>query len=269
MNKTNLICLGLIVIPWACIGKKNSKKTDPVHDNTIETPLEGPSKDPTDTGGNGSTGGGIPGVSLAPAKSIKFADVNGDGMDDAVAFTSEGVFVAKSEGAASFSGSYTRWSMDVNAVDASLYPYEMGDANGDGRADIILFGAKGVFVSLSETESFATPTLWTSSFAKDSEERAFSNQLYYPRFVADINGDKRVDILGCHVNGCYLSLSTGEAFGDVTLAIDDFSTEADGITSNEGWTNMDLYPRFLVDTNGDGTSDLLGCGVRGLWRLYL
>jgi hypothetical protein len=32
-----------------------------------------------------------------------------------------------------------------------------------------------------------------------------------------------------------------------------------------GWTSQDLYPRTLADVNGDGKSDVVGFGNRGVY----
>ena len=51
----------------------------------------------------------------------------------------------------------------------------MGDANGDGLADIVGFFADGVHVSLSTGNIFQTSTLWIQDFFYVDPIRWFEN----------------------------------------------------------------------------------------------
>jgi hypothetical protein len=88
-----------------------------------------------------------------------------------------------------------------------------GDANGDGREDLILFSRKQgkVYVALSEVTQFGTPTQWHGFFAVSTYER--------PR-VADVNGDGRADIVT-------FATDSPTAFGDVYVATSDGSRFVD------------------------------------------
>src|SRR6185436_9028885 len=118
----------------------------------------------------------------------------------------------------------TDWS-DWTVLDkrAVLHPYAdaflnnsdcfLADANGDGAADLITFardGAAAVSVSLNNTPvltDFGAPQTWATSMCPTGEVCA----------VADVNGDRREDIVAFTVTGAgagtaRVALSTGSAF---------------------------------------------------------
>ena len=74
------------------------------------------------------------------------------------------------------------------------HPRFLADITGDGRADIVGFGDAGVFMALSNGDgSFAfTPQLALEDFGFDQGWRVEN----HPRFVADVTGERRADIVG-------------------------------------------------------------------------
>jgi peptidoglycan/xylan/chitin deacetylase (PgdA/CDA1 family) len=85
-------------------------------------------------------------------KSVHFADVNGDGMADAIGRGSQGLWVALSNGARF---TETRlWASDFSDANGfntanSRSALQYGDIDGDGRADAAGRGAEGVWVGLA------------------------------------------------------------------------------------------------------------------------
>jgi hypothetical protein len=86
------------------------------------------------------------------------------------------------------------------------------------------------------------------------------NNNIFPRFVEDITGDNRADIVGFASNGVWTSISDGTGtFQTPELIVGDFGTNAGG------WTNNDLYPRFVEDITGDGRADIVGFWSDGVY----
>ena len=78
--------------------------------------------------------------------------------------------------------------------------------NGDGRADIVGFGAAGVFVALGQLDgTFAAPQFDLSSYGLDPAAGGWTSQDLYPRLVGDVTGDHRADVVGFGGAGVYVS----------------------------------------------------------------
>jgi hypothetical protein len=195
----------------------------------------------------------------------ELADVNKDGKIDIVGFGDAGVYVALGNG----DGSYGSTAMKLAAFGANssaggwssndLHPRELADVNGDGMADIVGFGAAGVYVSLATGGgSFGSPTLTLAAFG--SGAGGWSSNDQFPRELADVNGDGMADIIGFGDAGVYVSLATGRgSFGSPTLKLAAFASGAGG------WSSNDQFPRELADVNGDGKTDIVGFGQAGVY----
>ncbi|NQU44014.1 S8 family serine peptidase [bacterium] len=175
------------------------------------------------------------------------ADVNGDGLDDLVGFGDRGVTVALSTGA-SFS-TPALWTPGFGYADfwrIEETPRVLADVNGDGMADVLGFGSRGLIVSLSTGSQFATPTFWRAGFgARDgwTPER-------HLRLAADVNGDGMADAVGFGDQGVMVSLSEGNSFAAPAPWSGFFGYDT-------GW-RIDRHIRLLVDMNGDDRVDIIG-----------
>ncbi len=130
-------------------------------------------------------------------------DVNGDGKVDLVGFGLDGVYVALSNGS-SFAPNATKWT---SALDLShgwtvaSFVRTVGDANGDGKMDLVGFGLDGVYVALSNGTSFeANASKWTSAF--DLSHGWTVAQ--FVRTVGDVNNDGKADLVGFGLDGVYV-----------------------------------------------------------------
>ena len=169
-------------------------------------------------------------------------DVNGDGRADIVGIDpAKGVLVALSTGS-SF-GKPQWWSREFRGGSSQVqYPRMVADTNGDGRADIVEFGDRGVLVALSTGNSFDKSRRWTGSYKWSGEDP-------YPRLMGDVNGDNKADIVTFRKRGVWVSLATTDHFGRPRRWTRDF-----------GWSVENPYLRMMGDTNGDGRADLIGFG---------
>lgn len=181
------------------------------------------------------------------------ADVNGDGLPDIVGFGSR-TFVALNSGNGfgnarvwhkSFS-STTGWRNDLN-IRTSV------DLNGDDRADIVGFGAAGVWVALSTGSSFGAERLWVRDFGTASSW----TRAQHHRALTDVNSDGLPDIVGFGKQGVRSALNMGSSFASSRLASPSFG-------SASGWRTKE-HPRAVVDVTGDAKPDVVGIGAAGVY----
>ncbi|UXY52247.1 FG-GAP-like repeat-containing protein [Pseudomonas tohonis] len=188
------------------------------------------------------------------------ADVNGDGRQDVVGFAADGVHVAF--------GTATGFTTPVKKLSAfgvsaggwannSQYPRIVTDINGDGLADIIGFASSGIFVSLSNGESFTEPTLWIPGYGTAA---GWADQDTYPRALADVDGDGLLDVLGFSGSTVMVALNKQTKFE----ASSTFST-LNAFTPPSGWKSQDVHPRMVEDMNADGRADIVGFGGDGVY----
>ena len=186
-----------------------------------------------------------------------FADVDGDGRDDAIGFGLDGIYVALSDGS-SFDSTATRWTTAFSYNDGwrvDSYPRMLADVDGDGDADVVGFGLDGIYVALSDGSSFAsTATRWTTAFDYNHGWRVDS----HPRMLADVNNDGYADAVGFGLDGVYVALSNGSGF------LTDATRWTTAFDYSHGW-RVDSHPRMLADLNGDGKFDAAGFGIDGIY----
>ncbi|MCL2625885.1 MAG: FG-GAP-like repeat-containing protein [Cystobacterineae bacterium] len=188
------------------------------------------------------------------------ADINGDGRADIVGFGYDGVWTALSRGDGTFDTPrlvLQQFGYVVGGWRTDMHPRFIADINGDGRADIVAFGYDGVWTALSRGDgTFDTPRLVLQQFGYDIG--GWRTDMH-PRFLADINGDGRADIVGFGYDGVWTALSRGDGtFDTPRLVLQQFSYVVGG------W-RTDMHPRFLADINGDGRADIVGFGYDGVW----
>ena len=182
------------------------------------------------------------------------ADVNGDGLQDVVGFGNRGVLVALSRGDAFDTAQMWANSFGVNkGWMHDRHPRLVDDIDGDGKADIVGFADKGVRVSFSTGDRFEPAALVVENFGFKSGWRVGR----HPRFLADVNGDGKDDIVGFGNNGVLVSLASDDGtFGEVAMWVKNFGAK-------RGW-RQDDHPRLLGDVDGDGKADVVGFGANGV-----
>lgn len=181
-------------------------------------------------------------------------DVNGDGKSDVVGFADDGVYVSLSTGSG-FSA-MKRWSAQFGSADGwavAHHPRTLVDVNGDGLADIVAFASDGVYVAVNTGKGFAGMKKWYDGFGTAKGWTVDKT----PRFLQDMNGDGRPDVVGISNAGVYVALNTGTKFA----AAKQWSAQFAG---KDGWALV-AHPRALADVNGDGRPDLVGFASDGVY----
>jgi phospholipase C len=184
------------------------------------------------------------------------ADVSGDGRADIIGFGPDGVWCGLNVGDGTFREP-TLVIPDLGYNDGWRIGDDQrlaADLTGDGRADIIGFGAVGTWIALNDGNASFRPLQLFPEFGRDkgwSAER-------HPRFLVDLTGDGRADIVGFGDAGVWTALNNGDGtFRTPQFVLADFGFD-------KGW-RVDRHPRFLVDLTGDGRADIIGFGDAGVW----
>ena len=174
---------------------------------------------------------------------IKLADVNGDGLLDLVGFK-DGVQVAlgKQDGFATATTWIDDFSLRYNW--SSDEPRYLADINGDGVADIVGFSDDGVVFALADPAS-SRFQLVAGNFPYFAPNNGWLSGA--PRLLADVNGDKAVDIVGFSNNVTVALANLNGGFERPLQWLPGFGVE-------QGWAAEDL---LLSDVNGDGKSDVV------------
>ncbi|KAJ2924117.1 hypothetical protein H1R20_g12982, partial [Candolleomyces eurysporus] len=177
------------------------------------------------------------------------ADVNGDEIPDIVGLGEKHVFVALGNG----DGTFAAPRIVINHAFT---------CSGDGRADMIGFGNSGVWAVLNNGDgTFQQPKLVLKDFGL-SEDAGKWQVNKRPRFIADVNGDGRGDIVGFGDAGVFVAIGNGDGtFQTPKLVIRDFGY-------NAGQWRVDKHPRFVVDLTGNGAADIIGFGQDAVWVSY-
>lgn len=83
--------------------------------------------------------------------------------------------------------------------------------------------------------------------------------LTHPRFVADLTGDGRGDLVGFGDDGVWTALGDGQGgFAPARFVLA-------GFAPNAGEWRLPEHPRHVADITGDGRGDLVGFGDDGVW----
>ncbi|MFI1740868.1 FG-GAP-like repeat-containing protein [Streptomyces sioyaensis] len=208
-----------------------------------------------------------PAPSPSPADLWTLVDTTGDGRPDVVALCADGVRVSLQDEGGTFAPAGGEpvlkafgHGQQAGGWLADKHPRFLADTTGDGRLDIVGCHDDGVWVSLQDEEGKFAP------LADEPVLRAFGHNEEaggwladkHPRFLADTTGDGRLDIVGCHDDGVWVSLQDEDGtFADPLYVLDDFGAD-------QGWSSVEEHPRFLIGTTGGGALDIVGFGPQGL-----
>jgi Ca2+-binding RTX toxin-like protein len=193
----------------------------------------------------------------------ELADLNGDGRADIVGFGVAGTIVSFGKADGTFTDPVTataNFGTNQGWTTQDSYARTTGDVNGDGKADLIGFGAAGTLVALGNGDgTFKTAALTLANFGV---QQGWTSDNAFHREVADVNGDGFDDLLGFGVAGTWVALATGDGtFQAPQLALGNFG-------ANQGWSSQNSFARDAADVNGDGYADVVGFGIAGTYVAY-
>ncbi|CAA7270564.1 unnamed protein product [Cyclocybe aegerita] len=187
------------------------------------------------------------------------SDIRKVGRADIVGFGDSGVLVSRNSGYLKFGAAtlaLNDFGYNAGGWRLDRHLRFLADVTGNRYLDIVGFGEKHVFIGRNKGDgTFAPAQSVIDNFCIGSGGWQIG---VHPRFVADLTGDGRADIIGCGTAGCYAALNNGSgAFGPVKLVVNDFGT-------SQGW-QATKHPRFIADLTGNGRGDVLGFGEAGVY----
>ncbi|NRA67318.1 MAG: VCBS repeat-containing protein [Pseudobacteriovorax sp.] len=189
------------------------------------------------------------------------ADANADGKADILACHSESCFVAVSTGTSfvastlsidDFAREADGTTSDSGWVNMNTFPRGFADVDADSRADIIGFGQRGLWLS-GNLEAGFTPKEEVADqgpvLALYGTDQGWISQEAMPRFIGDIDGDKRADIVGIKDGSFVLSL------GQVAFA----DSESIALATILGDVSLSFTSQslFLADVDGDSKDEFV------------
>ncbi len=198
------------------------------------------------------------------AESMKVIDLTGDGQDE--------LFIQNQQSVTAFNGDGSMlWSFNYSYAKTTL-----GDFNGDGTEDVIVFHSSGVDVI---TNGQATPLASALSIGSPSRV-ALIRFTSGPQIVL---GDSSGGVLALSVDGTQLwqsSVGSTEIRGmddariggevHVAIASNDGTVKVFASDGSSVWTvNQEQLRRMRAfDLNADGNSEIITGGEYGAFRIY-
>ena len=180
-------------------------------------------------------------------------DINGDGRADIVGFGHTHVIVALGQSNGTFSNAtvtINNFCYYAGGWRVGQHPRTLADVNGDGRMDIVGFGGTHVLVALGQSNgTFSNPFTTVNNYCIGSGGWTPDKHL---RFLNDVNGDGRADIVGFGDTHVYVSL--GLSNGRFTNPI----ARLNAFCQSAGAWRVNHHPRLMEDVNGDGRADIVG-----------
>jgi hypothetical protein len=189
------------------------------------------------------------------------ADLTGSGRADIVGFGETGVWTALSNGDGSFQPPrvvLANFGYQAGGWQVDKHPRFLADVTGNGQADIVGFGDAGVWVALGNGDgTFQEANLVLEDFGYEAGGWRVER---HPRFLADVAGKGRADIVGFGDAGVYIAFSNGNGT---------FSFEAEPVISDFGYDaggwRVEKHPRLLADLTGKGHASIVGFGDAGVY----
>ncbi|PPR06992.1 hypothetical protein CVT24_011070 [Panaeolus cyanescens] len=186
------------------------------------------------------------------------ADTTGDKALDIVGFGDAGVIIAVNKGNNSFEPGklvLRDFAIGAGGWHVDKHVRFMADMRNTGRADIVGFGTAGVLIAENNGNlQFSNASLRLKDFGYNQGWRLDRHL----RFLADVNGDGLLDIVGFGENKVFVALNAGNGrFHPPQAVVSDLCYGAGG------W-RIEKHPRLVADLTGNKRSDLIGFGDAGV-----
>jgi len=186
------------------------------------------------------------------------ADVTGDGYPDIIGFGENHVFISRNNRDGTFAavkGVINNFTVSSGGWQIKSHPRVVCALTSRKVADIIGFGNAGTYVSLNDgSGSYGQVTLAVKDFGYNQGWRVDK----HPRYVTDLTGDRKGDIIGFGDAGVMVSINNGDGtFQPAKLVLNNFGVQ-------QGWS-VQKHLRFVVDLTGDGRGDIVGFGENAVY----
>ena len=135
------------------------------------------------------------------------------------------------------------------------HPRFVAPLRGGRMGDLVGFGDAGVWTALSRGDGgFEDARFVLANFGVDQGWRVDQ----HPRFVTDLTGDGRSDVVGFGDAGVWTAVGTGDGgLNESRFVLANFGTE-------QGW-RVDRHPRLLDRLTSGKHADIVGFGDAGVW----
>ncbi|WP_394151503.1 FG-GAP-like repeat-containing protein [Vibrio maritimus] len=201
---------------------------------------------------------------------VYLGDVNGNGIEDLIAFKDSEVYVSLSDKTAFKTKSI--WASNYVPQKSGEWSEQMtrmiGDVNGNGKTDLIAVTDDGVYVSLSTGSAFGEMEKWSDDFNIgvnwDATKHIFS--------VIDVNNNGLSDLVVFGDDGTYVAFSNGVSFEPKVKVSEHFGLDSlveesndSSLTFRDDLNGANVTNRILADVNGDGLVDVVVFGTKGIY----
>lgn len=188
---------------------------------------------------------------------VRFGDINGDGMEDACARGNAGMFcwLARPDGQFEPTVEGPAWSDEAGWDRVECWgTIRLVDLDGDGLADLCGRGPNGIRCHLSTGDGFGPEIVGPE--LSDAVGWSDHSNASTVRF-ADIDGDGDADLCARANRGIWCWFFEGGGFGD--------RFEGPAWSDEDGWDEPRQYTTIrFADIDGDGDADVCGRGADGI-----